>query len=427
MSVPASRDVLRPASGGVKQAAGSWFMGRLPAVFRVLRTVWPIPHFGGTVMMTRHDHVREVFLDDAAFGVPYKPKLDVLMDGEPFFLGLPDSAQYRADAEAMRRVMRPNDITARLAPATERAAERIVAAADGRIEVVDALVRQVTFDVLGDYFGVPNPPTGDLRVWATRLFEFQFADPGNDPSLRKEVDGIAPALRNHIDAEIARRKTEPSPGDDVLGRCIAMQASGEPGFSDRQIRTALMGFVVGGPPQPPMVVPQALEQLLRRPQALAEAQDAARRNDDRLLAGYVFEAMRFDPLAPALPRIAVKDSTIAAGTPYAREIRKGTNVLAAISSAMMDERRLPAPQSFNPHRLPHEYMLFGYALHTCFGIHINRVLLPLMLKPLLKRQRLRRASGRDGRLSKRGVFADRLVVQWDASPRGQNLPLAGVR
>ena len=86
--------------------------------------------------------------------------------------------------------------------------------------------------------------------------------------------------------------------DDVLGRCLDMQAKGEPGFSDDQIRTALMGFVVGGPPQPPMVVPQALEQLLRRPPALAGAQEAARSGDDKLLAGYVFEAMRFDPLAP---------------------------------------------------------------------------------------------------------------------------------
>jgi cytochrome P450 len=90
---------------------------------------------------------------------------------------------------------------------------------------------------------------------------------------------------------------------------------------------------------------------------------------------------------------------------------------------MMDERRLAAPQTFNAHRLPHEYLHFGYGLHTCFGIHINRVLLPLMLKSLLKLPHLRRAPGRDGRLSKRGAFADRLVVEWDARPTGQNVSL----
>ena len=216
--------------------------------------------------------------------------------------------------------------------------------------MVDALVRRVTFDLLGDYFGVPQPANGDLKVWGTRLFEFQFADGGNDPALRAEVDEIAPALRAHIDAEIERRRGSPGDKDDVLGRCLIMQAAGEPGFSDVEIRTALMGFIVGGPPQPPMVVPQALEQLLRRPEALAGAQQAARDDDDALLAGYVFEAMRFDPLAPALPRVAVADGRIAAGTKRERAVKKGAHVMAALSSAMMDERQVPEPRKFDPNR-----------------------------------------------------------------------------
>jgi cytochrome P450 len=250
-------------------------------------------------------------------------------------------------------------------------------------------------------------------VWGTRLFEFQFADPGGDPALRAEVDRIAPALRAHIDALIAQRRATGSGPDDVLGRCLALQAEGEPGFSDAQIRTALMGFIVGGPPQPPMVAPQAVEQLLRRPDALAGAQAAARADDDALLKGYVFEAMRFDPLAPALPRVALRDWEIASGTPRARTIAKGSTVLAAFSSAMMDERRIPDPRRFDPRRLPHEYIHFGHGLHTCFGIHINGALLPLVLKPLLKRPGLRRAPGPDGFLRKNGAFADRLVVEFD--------------
>jgi cytochrome P450 len=275
------------------------------------------------------------------------------------------------------------------------------------------LVRRVTFDLLGDYFGVPQPPNGDLRVWGTRLFEFQFADGGNDPALRAEVNEIAPALRAHIDAEMQRRRRAEPARDDVMGRCLALQAAGEPGFSDVEIRTALMGFIVGGPPQPPMVVPQALEQLLRRPEALAGAQAAARDDDDFMLAGYVFEAMRFDPLAPALPRIAVADGKLAAGTPRERAVKKGASVMAALSSAMMDERQVPEPRRFDPMRKPPEFMHFGNGHHTCFGIHINKAILPGMLKPLLKRPNLRRAPGPAGHLSKRGAFSDELHVLYD--------------
>jgi len=414
MSALTSREILRPGPGGLKEALTAWGMEQLPLVFRVARAVWPIPHFGTTVIATRYDHVREVLLNDDAFGVPYRPKLDVIMGGQPFFLGMGDTQQYRDDTAAMRKVVRTDDIPTRLVPAVEDEAEKIVTSAGGSLEVVDALVRRVTFDVLGAYFGIPDPPNGDLRVWATRLFEFQFADPGGDRALRAEVDEIAPALRGHIQAQIEQRRAQGNTRrDDVLGRCLEMQANGEPGFRDDQVRTALMGFIVGGPPQPPMVVPQALEQLLRRPDALAGAHAAASSGNDELLAGYVFEAMRFDPLAPALPRRALMDCAIAEGTAWARKVPKDATVLAAFSSAMMDERRVPEPRTFNPRRMPHEYMHFGYGLHTCFGIHINQALLPSMLKPLLKRPGLRRAPGRPGHLLKRGAFADQLYVNYN--------------
>ena len=143
------------------------------------------------------------------------------------------------------------------------------------------------------------------------------------------------------------------------------------------------------------------------------AQAAARTGDDSLLAGCVFEAMRFDPLAPALTRKAARDHRIAVGTRRETVIPKGATVLAAIRSAMQDNRRVPDPKRFDPHRMQHEYIHFGHGLHTCFGIHMNRVLLPLMLKPLLRRNRLRRAPGPDGHLTKRGPFADRMRVVYE--------------
>jgi cytochrome P450 len=196
MNALTSRDVLRPASSGLKPAITGWVMRRMPALFTALRAVWPIPRVGKLVAVTRYDDVREVFSNDSAFGVPYKPQLDVIMGGQPFFLGMADTPQYRADTAAMRRVMRPDDIVGRLAPAVEAEAEAIVAEAGGRLEVVDGLVRRVTFDVFGAYFGVSDPPDGDLRVWGTRLFEFQFVDQG--AAIRAEVDEIAPALRQHL-------------------------------------------------------------------------------------------------------------------------------------------------------------------------------------------------------------------------------------
>jgi len=153
--------------------------------------------------------------------------------------------------------------------------------------------------------------------------------------------------------------------------------------------------------------------LLRRPEALRGAQAAARAGDDALLAGYVREAMRFDPLAPGLPRIALQDWTIARGTKRQRVIPAGSTVIAAFASAMRDGRRVADPERFDPRRLPHDFIHFGHGLHQCFGIHINNATLHLMLKPLLRRDNLRRAPGAAGKLSKNGAFAESLTLLFD--------------
>ena len=111
-------------------------------------------------------------------------------------------------------------------------------------------------------------------------------------------------------------------------------------------------MVVGGPPQPPMVTPQAMEQLLRRPDELADAHKAAIAGNDARLHEIIIEAMRFDPLAPGLPRMALTDWTIARGTRRATRIPKDATVLAVFASAVMDERRIFEPHRFKADRLP---------------------------------------------------------------------------
>lgn len=409
---PAAEPVLRPAGPPtIGSRAGAWAMDRFDVFARVLRRVWPIPRGFGFAAVLRFDDVVEVFANDRAFPVDYAGKLDVIMGGHAFFLGMGNTPEYRRDTGLLRRAMRPGDIPALMAQ-TERRAQQAVDASGGEVEVVQ-MVRDVTFDVLCPYFGVPPSPGVNLQAWATRLFEFQFADPGNDPALRAEVDRIAPKFRDHVDGLIAARKQAGGTGDDVLGRLLELQATGVPGADDASIRTSILGVVVGGPPQPPMVVPQALEQLLRRPDALAAAQAAARAGDHAALTGLTTEAMRFDPLAPGLFRRAACDATIAAGTPRSARIRAGTKVLVAFRSAMQDDRFVPDPARFDPARPADQYIHFGHGLHTCFGIHLNRALLPLMLKPLLARPNLRRTPGPSGRLSKQSGFASRLIVQHD--------------
>ena len=106
------------------------------------------------------------------------------------------------------------------------------------------------------------------------------------------------------------------------------------------------------------------------------------------LAGYVFEAMRFDPLRPRSHADADK-ALYSRRRNFTREgTSQGMAVLVSFASAMMDGRRIRDPEAFIPDRPACNYIHFGHGLHECFGIHINRGLLPAILKPLLKRNNL---------------------------------------
>jgi cytochrome P450 len=411
MSILAATTPLRPSAGEIKAWIASLALSLAPAAMAAARRVWPIPGHGKFWMVTRYDDVREVFAADHAFMVPYHENLNVITGGAPFFLGMGDTPDYSAQIAAARAVVRDDDLP-RLGHDAEHRASAIVATAGGEVEVV-GLIRRVAFDLIGSYFGVPEPTAGRLDVWGSRLFEFQFTGSVSNAPWLAEVEIFAAALRAHIDATIAARKATPSPSDDVLSRCLTAQAAGKFGYSDLEIRTLLMCMIVGGPPQPPMVVPQALEQLLRRPDWLCAASDAARAGDDTRLHDIVFEAMRFDPLPPGLKRTALTDYTVAAGTPRARLIPAGSTVLPAFGSAMFDPRRIVDPQRFDPTRPPRDYLHFGHGLHECFGRMINHATLHRMLKPLLAQKNVRRSDGRNGHLSKDRGFAERLVVAFD--------------
>ena len=59
------------------------------------------------------------------------------------------------------------------------------------------------------------------------------------------------------------------------------------------------------------------------------------------------------------------------------------------------------------------YPLFGSGLHTCFGIHINRVQIPAICRCVLRLKGLRRKAGPDGRLQLEGPFPDGLILAFD--------------
>jgi cytochrome P450 len=257
--------------------------------------------------------------------------------------------------------------------------------------------------LLDVYFGTPGPSAAEMIDWTTTLFWYLFIDLGADPTFDAKAEVAAAGMRNYLDQAIAARKASGEHRDDVLGRCLTLQASGAPGMDDLGIRNNLIGLLIGECPTTSCAANRALDQLLDRPAALASARTAALANDDAALAAHVYEALRFYPVNPIIYRRANRETWVADGTLRARKIKPGAMVMASNLSAMFDGLELPSPNAFRTDRPWDAYILWGFGMHTCFGDHFNRTTLPALLKPLLKQPNLRRASGPVGQIDNAGT------------------------
>lgn len=64
-------------------------------------------------------------------------------------------------------------------------------------------------------------------------------------------------------------------------------------------------------------------------------------------------------------------------------------VLPLVLSAMFDKTVYPDPDKFNPARPQYKTFHFGMGLHECMGRYIGAVMIPEIIRQLLKRPNLR--------------------------------------
>jgi cytochrome P450 len=368
----------------------------------------------GTAIISRNDDVKEVLNRDEDFEVVYGPRMRTITGGENFFLGMQNIPRYTQDTSNMRIAIRRDDIPGIIIPAAAKQADEIVSSSGGKLDLPQALTLQVPAQMVAEYFGTPGPTRQEMIDWTTVMFWYLFIDLQADPKTIARAEEAAKNCRDYLDKAIAERQANPTDADDVLNRCLEMQAAEIPGMDDLGIRNNMIGMLIGAIPTISKSATQIMDQLFDRPDALAVARNAAMSDQDDVLAGCIFEAFRFNPINPVIYRRAARDAVVARGTLRARKIPKGSMVFAANFSAMFDPLKIDAPNSFRTDRPWEDYMLWGYAMHTCSGAYINRAIIPALLKPLLKQNNLRRAAGPAGRIDTSGTpFAVHMHVEFD--------------
>ncbi len=290
----------------------------------------------------------------------------------------------------------------RLRPRVQDLVDNALASADaaeGRIELVDALAFPVPFQVISDMLDMPTERSSELRDWSQVLTQALEAS-ATDEDLAAAADAVE-QLVGFLVPVIEHRRSHL--GDDVLSALIIAEESGDRLTLPELISTVVLLYVAGHETTVNLIGNGAL--------ALAknEAQRALwRKAGTALDSNAIDEILRYDGPVQQTVRVPLVDLEVAGGV-----VPAGHRVLTLLGAANRDADVFDHADEL---RLDRDgaarHLSFSQGIHYCLGAALARLEAQVALGTMVRRYEawevLETPSWRD-RLTIRGV--DRLVLR----------------
>ncbi len=403
-ATPFSLEPSRPSKLG--QAVLDFVMRSVvPTVFGFLRNVAPVFRvpFTNIVLVTRFDDVQEICSRHNEFPVPYRPLVDAIDWLPAFLLALKDTPDYRRMLAEVHALWRRDDIPFVRRIARE-ASEAALAKHGGRIDAIQDLMVPVTIAVIERYYGIAIKdedlaPFRDGSMYlAGYLFGGQTLTPEKIATGKRAID----AVWKPIDAAIAAGRAQPMSADTIIGRCQAQGIT-----DDAHLRSYLMGMIVGYLPTNTNANGRIIDVVLDTPVAHDAALAAARATDYDAMLRVVHESLRMNYILPGLWRTTDTQREIGAGTGRSHKIDAKRLIYISFMAAMMDKRRIPDPNRFDPDRSRDVYMIYGHRFHWCVGAMIADAMMQEIFMAVMKR-----APKRESKLVMNGNFPWNLELSY---------------
>ena len=372
-------------------------------------------------VVTRHDLVVDVLERDSNFTVKEINAKKMASHKGGFFLGMDKSnPQFNRERDYVRKSAQKEDVEM-IRSFIRKSADEICDRVQpfGKIDVVQTLNYAVLTQLMGHYFGVPAPVEAQMKRWQRTMFYDLFLNFTNNEKKHGLAVNSGKERSAWVVGLIAERKRDMKEGkvleDNLLNRLIQLQQLPEYAWvDDDTICRNIGGLLTGIQETTSKAVIFALQELFKRPAELKGAIEVSKVRDMDKVKGYVYEALRFNPVQAGVLRFSVSKQYIQGSGRKRYKIKGNRTLVTLTSSAMFDPTTFPDPKKFNPER-DSRYMNWGFALHECYGKYINSVTIPELVAAVLRLENVRLVKGSLGRGAglKEGPFPNNYVVEFD--------------
>jgi cytochrome P450 len=213
--------------------------------------------------------------------------------------------------------------------------------------------------VIARILGVDEARVADFRAWSEAVI--LSLNPLRSAEETSLMEWGGEQLEIYFTELIEARRQQPE--DDLISDMVALQASGEAGLSDAELRVNLQALLIGGNLTTTDLIGNGVWLLLTHPDQLR-----ALRADPSLSRSVVEEVLRFESPVAVTSRILPEDR-VHAGCP----MKHRQSVWVSLHSANRDAEKFDTPDVFDITLDRQSHVAFGGGSHICIGAPLARI------------------------------------------------------
>jgi len=239
------------------------------------------------------------------------------------------------------------------------------------IDVMADFASKLPIGVMAALLGLPASHAEQLRIWSDEVNLFVGGARGQNDKYPRAARGVADMTAYFREVAADRRAR---PDDDLVSRLVWATDEGEALTDDEIVATCVM-LTYAGHVTTAHLVGNGVLALIRGPEQLAHL-----REDRSRIPGAVEEMFRYDGPVQAMVRIADRTFEL-----HGRRISRGDRIFPMLNAANRDPAQFDDPEVFDVLRPDNRHIVFGHGIHTCIGLQLARLEIPIAFDMLLDR------------------------------------------